>query len=83
MLNDLIERAPAADKCQAKDDQHSRASACFSPAACSQQVWQWGSVGRTEESSWAEGSLQVIIVIQEEPEGEAGAAVRCGVCPQV
>lgn len=69
MLSDLIERAPAADKCQAKDDQQSRAYSCSFQLLAAKELWQQGSLGRIVELFWAEGNLQVLIVILEEPEG--------------
>jgi hypothetical protein len=69
MLSDLIERAPAADKCQAENDQQSRASAYSLQLLTANEFWQQSSLGWTVELSWAEGNLQGLIVIHEEPEG--------------
>lgn len=66
MLSDLIERAPAADKCQAQDDQQSGASACSSQLLAAKKRWQQGSLGRIAALFWAAGNLQVLIVILEE-----------------
>lgn len=69
MLRDLIARTPAADKCQAKADQQSRAAACSLQLLAAKACWQQGSLGRTVELFWAEGNLHILIVILEETEG--------------
>lgn len=69
MLSDLIERAPAADKCQAKADQQSRAAACSLQLLRAKECWQQGSLGRIVELFRAEGKLHILIVILEELEG--------------
>lgn len=54
MLSDLIDRAPAADKCQAKADQQSRAAACSLQLLAAKACWQQGSLGRIVELFRAE-----------------------------
>lgn len=51
MLSDLIERAPAADKCQAKDDQQSRAPAYSLQLLTAGEFWQQSSLGKIVELS--------------------------------